>query len=180
MTKTEIVALQQALNQSGLAYRMLGAPLEEDGIYGPRTQAAHRAHLDAIDRTPVPNVTPPAAKPWWTSRALWGALATLAASLGGLAGYALDASQLTELAVTAATLASGLLALVGTLRRSAPIDPGLVARLPGGADLRLPVRAPGGPALGSGPGDGPGQPPGDAPAHRAGPGPDPRGAFTPE
>lgn len=129
MTKTEIVALQQALGFTGP---------EVDGIYGPLTQAAHRRYLDAL-AAPVPTLTPPAAKPWWTSRALWGALATLAASLGGLAGYVLDASQLTELAVTAATLASGLLALVGTLRRAAPIDPGLVARLPGG-DLRLPVR----------------------------------------
>jgi uncharacterized membrane protein len=78
--------------------------------------------------------------PWWTSRAFWGALATLVASAAGLAGYSLDAPQIAELAVMATTLLSGLLAFVGTLRRRAPIDQTLVARR-GDRTVRLPMRA---------------------------------------
>lgn len=151
-------ALQQELNRLGYG------PLVVDGIYGRHTAAAYQLYLDEQPAEPLPQPpAPPAPVPWWTSRALWGALATLAASAAGLAGYALDATQITELAVLAATLASGLLAFIGTLRRRAPIDQTLVARL-GDRTLRLPVRA-----------DRPDRP-------RSGPDQrrDPRGLFTPD
>ena len=46
MTKTDILALQQTLNQSGFAHQVNGEPLVEDGIYGPDTNRVYRAWLD--------------------------------------------------------------------------------------------------------------------------------------
>lgn len=155
MTPAATRALQAELNRLGYG------PLAEDGLYGRHTAAAYQRYL-AEHPAPGPVATPPAPPapvPWWTSRALWGALTTVAAALAGLAGYAIDAAQLEEIALSAITLASGLLALVGTLRRRAPIDATLVARV-GDRPLRLPLRPDRGAA--------------------AGPGPDPRGAFTPD
>lgn len=140
MTRAEIIALQRALNHSGLAYQILGELLEEDGIYGSNTQAVHQAHLDAVDQSAVPNVTPAAAKPWWASRAILGLLATVLASLAGRFGFEVDDDAITPLLLHAVELGGLAVAAWGTIRRSAPIDPTLVARVRG-ADVRLPVRA---------------------------------------
>jgi hypothetical protein len=137
MTKNETLALQRALNGSGLAYAVLGEALEEDGIYGPATDRVHRWHLD--HDTSIPTITPEPAKPWWTSRGLLGGLATIIVGVAGLAGYALDVAQITEIVVSASALVAGILSTVGSLRRKGAIDPTLVARLPGGRDVRLPV-----------------------------------------
>lgn len=129
MTRDEIIALQQALG------------VTPDGIYGPITQAAHRAYLDRINDTPsVPNITPPPAKPWWASRAILGLLATVLASLAGRFGFEVDDDAITPLLLHAVELGGLAVAAWGTVRRSAPIDPTLVARVRG-ADVRLPVRA---------------------------------------
>ena len=137
MTKTEILDLQRRLNEVGLAYLVLGEPLAEDGIYGPNTD---RVYTEWLDRDNVmPSVTPEPAKPWWTSRGLLGGLATIIVGVAGLAGYALDVAQITEIVVSASALVAGILSTVGSLRRKAPIDPTLVARMPGGRDVRLPV-----------------------------------------
>ena len=138
MTKPEILELQRRLNEVGLAYLVLGEPLEEDGIYGKRTREVHRWHLD--HDTSIPTVTPEPAKPWWTSRGLLGGLATIIVGVAGLAGYALDVAQITEIVVSASALVAGILSTVGSLRRKGAIDPTLVMRLPHGRDLRLPVR----------------------------------------
>lgn len=144
MTRAEIIALQRALNHSGLAYQVLGEPLDEDGIYGLNTQTVHQAHLDAVDRTAVPNVTPPSAKPWWASRAVLGLLAGVLAMLAGRFGWSIDDGQITDLLLKAVELGGLALAAWGTVRRSAPIDPTLVARV-GTRDVRLPVRTNGAP-----------------------------------
>jgi hypothetical protein len=136
MTRTETLALQRALNGSGLAYAVLGEPLAEDGIYGPNTDRVHRWHLD--HDTSIPTITPEPAKPWWTSRGLLGGLATIIVGVAGLAGYALDVAQITEIVVSASALVAGILSTVGSLRRKGAIDPTLVMRLPG-RDIRLPV-----------------------------------------
>lgn len=129
MTRDEIIALQQALG------------VTPDGIYGPITQAAHRAYLDRINDTPsVPNITPPPAKPWWASRAILGLLATVLASLAGRFGFEVDDDAITPLLLHAVELGGLAVAAWGTVRRSAPIDPTLVARV-GTRDVRLPVRS---------------------------------------
>lgn len=143
MTRAEVMALQQALG------------VRVDGIYGPITQAAHRAHLDAADTTPVPTLTPAPAKPWWASRTVLGLLATVLAGLANRAGWEISNDQITPILLHAVELGGLALAAWGTVRRSAPIDPTLVARLPGGRAVRLPVRT-------HGPGD---------------PDADPRGVF---
>lgn len=137
MTKAEIRSLQQALNQSGFAYSILGEPLVEDGIYGPATDRAHRAWLD--QDTAIPTVTPQPAKPWWQSRAILGLLASLLAMIAGRMGWGIDEGQITDVLLKATELGGLVLAAYGTLRRTAPIDPGLVARV-GTRDVRLPVR----------------------------------------
>ena len=138
MTRTDILVLQQTLNASGLAYRVLGKPLTEDGIYGPATDRVYRAKLD--EDASVPTVTPAPAKPWWTSRAVLGLLASVLAMIAGRMGWSIDDGQITEMLLRAVELGGLALAAWGTVRRSAPIDPTLVARV-GNRDVRLPVPA---------------------------------------
>jgi hypothetical protein len=137
MTKAETRELQRRLNEIGLAYQILGEPLKEDGIYGPDTD---RVYVNWLDRDSIiPSVTPEPAKPWWTSRALLGGMATIIVGIAGLAGYALDVAQITDVVVSASALVAGILSTVGSLKRKGAIDPTLVMRLPRGRDVRLPV-----------------------------------------
>ena len=137
MIKREIVALQQSLNQSGFAYQILGEALKEDGIYGPATDRVHRAWLDRDTR--IPTVTPPPAKPWWQSRAVLGLLASLLAMIAGRMGWGVDEGQITDVLLKATELGGLVVAAWGTIRRQAPIDSTLVARV-GTHSVRLPVR----------------------------------------
>lgn len=137
MTKREIVALQQSLNQSGFAYQILGEALKEDGIYGPATDRVHRAWLDRD--TAIPTVTPPPAKPWWQSRAILGLLASLLAMIAGRMGWGVDEGQITDVLLKATELGGLVVAAWGTIRRQGAIDPTLVARV-GTHSVRLPVR----------------------------------------
>jgi hypothetical protein len=137
MNKSEILELQRRLNEVGLASLVLGELLTEDGIYGPNTDRVYTAWLDRD--SVMPSVTPPPAKPWWTSRGLLGGLATIIVGVAGLAGYALDVAQITEIVVSASALLAGILSTVGSIKRKGAIDPTLVARLPHGRDVRLPV-----------------------------------------
>jgi hypothetical protein len=66
-------------------------------------------------------------------------LATIIVGVAGLAGYALDVAQITEIVVSASALVAGILSTVGSLKRKGAIDPTLVMRLPRGRDVRLPV-----------------------------------------
>ena len=137
MTKQEVLALQKALNQAGFAYHILGEPLAEDGIYGPATDRVHRAYLDRD--TAIPTVTPAPAKPWWQSRAILGLLASLLAMIAGRMGWSIDDGQITEILLRVTEVCGLIVAAWGTIRRQAPIDPTLVARV-GARDVRLPVR----------------------------------------
>lgn len=74
---------------------------------------------------PIPEADP---KPWWRSRGVVGALATVAASLAGLLGLELDSGMLTELILQAVALGGGVLALWGRLRTAQPIAPLLKRR----------------------------------------------------
>ena len=128
-----IQALQERLIELGYG------PLIVDGVYGKQTQAAYRRYLDEVDPD-TPTVTPEAPKPWWTSRALLGLLASFLAMVAGRFGLELDDESLTRILLQATELAGLVVAFWGTVRRAGPIDQTLVARL-GARDLRLPVRA---------------------------------------
>ncbi len=122
MTHTDVLRLQRHLNDHGFG------PLVEDGIYGPATQKAHEMQLHYV--VPAgPLIMPPAAKPWWTSRALIGALATIGLSIAGIFLDVSDVNpkELTDVLVAVSTGIAGLLALYGTIKRKAPIDPTLAA-----------------------------------------------------
>jgi hypothetical protein len=139
MTKNETLALQRALNGSGMAYAVLQEPLEEDGIYGKRTREVHRWHLD--HDTSIPTVTPEPAKPWWRSRAIIGLLTVGLAWAAGKAGWLIDDAQITQILLAVLEAIGMVVAAIGTVRRKGAIDPTLVMRLPHGRDVRLPVRA---------------------------------------
>jgi hypothetical protein len=147
MTNTEILELQRRLNEVGLAYLVLGKPLAEDGIYGPNTD---RVYVEWLDRDSVmPSVTPEAAKPWWQSRAIIGLFAAVLAGAAHAMGLEIGSDEITAILLSLVEFVGLGLAMWGTIRRQAPIDPTLVARLPGRGDVRLPMRperqTPGGP-----------------------------------
>ena len=136
MTRAEVRQLQINLNDLGYG------PLTVDGIYGPKTDAAFRKQTQENITPEV--IYPPVAKPWWTSRAVLGLLASVLAMIAGRFGWSIDDGQITEMLLRAVELGGLVLAAWGTVRRSAPIDPTLVARV-GHRDLRLPVRTNGAP-----------------------------------
>ena len=141
MTRAEIIAIQSELG------------VKADGIWGPKTAAVYAARM-AQDAPQAPVAMPPVSKPWWQSRAVIGLLASVLAMIASRLGWSIDDGQITELLLKAVELGGLVLAAWGTVRRSAPIDPTLVARV-GARDLRLPVRSHG----------------------AAGPADDPRGVF---
>lgn len=122
MTKSETIHLQHTLNNAGYG------PLVVDGVYGPATAAAYSRMLQLSDAggrgTPLP--TPAAAIPWWTSKAVVGGVITVAAGLAGVFGWSIDAGATTDAVTALITAVAGIVALVGTIRRKAPIDPTLV------------------------------------------------------
>lgn len=127
MTRAEIAAIQQQLTELG--YDNLTA----DGIWGPRTARAYEAYLAS---TPMGlAVAPPADKPWWTSSALIGGLISVAAWGASFAGFEFDVVTAKEALPELVGAIFAVVAVVGTWRRKAPIDPTLVA--PG---VRLPSR----------------------------------------
>ena len=136
MTRAEVRQLQINLNDLGYG------PLTVDGIYGPKTDAAFRKQSQENITPEV--IYPPVAKPWWTSRAVLGLLASVLALLAGRFGFEVNDGQITDILLKAVELGGLALAAWGTVRRSAPIDPTLVARV-GTRDVRLPVRSHGTP-----------------------------------
>ena len=127
MTRAEIIAIQFELG------------VQADGIWGPITAAAYAARM-AHEAPHAPVVMPPVSKPWWQSRAVLGLLASVLAMIAGRFGWSIDDGQITDLLLKAVELGGLALAAWGTVRRSAPIDPTLVARV-GTRDVRLPVRS---------------------------------------
>lgn len=112
MTRVETLKIQ----------RQLG--LKQDGIYGPKTAAAYQAWLNANTPETMPTPAPAAAKPWYLSRAVVGILVSMGALIANFWGWEVDVEE----AVTLVAGAGGLIAaLVGTLRRRAPIDGSILA-----------------------------------------------------
>jgi hypothetical protein len=56
-------------------------------------------------------------------------------------GLEIGSEEITAILLSLVEFVGLGLAMWGTIRRKAPIDPTLVARLPHGRDVRLPVRA---------------------------------------
>ena len=130
MTQAEVIALQREINEK------TGFKLAEDGIYGPATAEAYQYYIDQITPRRVPTPVPPAPKPWWQSRAIWGLIATIVAGVAQRYGYEVDKDGLTNLFLQIIEVGGLALALFGTVRRHQPLDATLVApglRLPGGS-----------------------------------------------
>lgn len=117
MTKSEIITIQRQLNAAGWSVKI-------DGVYGPETHGAYQAWLNANTPESMPTPAPAAAKPWFLSRAVIGILVSMAALAANVWGWEIDVEEATTLAVGAGGL---LMALVGTLRRRAPIDGSVLA-----------------------------------------------------
>lgn len=57
-------------------------------------------------------------KPWWMSKAMWGGIVAAAAGIAGVAGLSLDATdqaQIVDWIVSGATIAGGIMAMIGRL-----------------------------------------------------------------
>ena len=132
MTRADIIHLQTRLAELG--YR----PGPVDGWYGEQTRRAYQTYLDDQNSS-VPNLTPAPQKPWYLSRAVMGALATIIASGAGIAGWVVDAGHLAEILSSLATLGFGILSFVGTIYRKGEIRRGKIAAVSeyGGVDDRI-------------------------------------------
>lgn len=132
MTRADIIHLQTRLAELG--YR----PGPVDGWYGEQTRRAYQTYLDDQNSS-VPNLTPSPQKPWYLSRAVLGALATIIASGAGIAGWVVDAGHLADILSSTATLIFGVLAFIGTIYRKGEIRRGKIPAVsqPRGTDDRI-------------------------------------------
>lgn len=132
MTRADIIELQTRLTELG--YR----PGAIDGWYGEQTQRAYQQYLSDQNGS-IPNLAPAPQKPWYLSRAVLGALATIIASGAGIAGWVVDAGHLADILSSTVTLVFGVLAFVGTIYRKGEIRRGKITPVSesGGADDRL-------------------------------------------
>ena len=130
MTRAEILTLQRDLAARGY-------PLKADGIYGPKTAEAYQDWLNQHTPQDVATPAPPAAKPWWTSRAILGLLATVLTMMAGHFGLEIDDATITPILLQVVELGGLVVAAWGTVTSKAPIDNSLVARVHG-QSVRLP------------------------------------------
>ena len=131
MTRDDVIELQTLLIGLGFLPQITaqGAP-SADGIYGPRTRRAYEQYLATRPRDPVVMV-PTAVKPWWESKALISSIATVVTgavtvaaivSTGGAAALATP-----EVIGAIGAVITGAGGIYGTITRTQPIDPTLVA-----------------------------------------------------
>ena len=129
MNKGEVAALQREINDT------CGFNLVVDGRYGPKTAEAYQYYIN--QRTPyrITTPVPPAPKPWWQSRTIWGLIATIVAGLAGRYGVEVDAGELTNVLLQIIEVGGLALAVFGTVRRTQSLSVAGAAgglRLPGG------------------------------------------------
>lgn len=130
MTKQEVAALQREINDT------CGFKLVVDGIYGPKTAEAYQYYINQFTPRRITTPVPLAQKPWWTSRAIMGLIASGLALLAARWDWQINEDSLTQLLLEVAQFAGLVMAFIGTVRRRAPIDAGAVlpgVRLPGGS-----------------------------------------------
>lgn len=118
MTRQEIAEIQAQLVA-------LGYTVAVDGVWGPRTAAAYQRYLATMPVSLA--VAPPADKPWWTSSALIGGLISVAAWGASFAGFQFDVESAKQAIPELVGAIFAVVAVIGTWRRKAPIDPTLVA-----------------------------------------------------
>jgi hypothetical protein len=127
LDRSEIAEIQLRLTQLGFG------DLAPDGIWGPRTARAYTSYLATMPVSLA--VPPPADKPWWTSSALIGGLISATAWGASFAGFEFNVEAAKQAIPELIGAIFAVVAVIGTWRRKAPIDPTLVA--PG---VRLPRR----------------------------------------
>ncbi len=127
LSRAEISEIQARLTALGFG------DLVPDGIWGPQTARAYTSYLGTMPVSLA--VPPPADKPWWTSSALIGGLVSVAAWGASFAGFTFDVESAKQAIPELIGAVFAVVAVVGTWRRKAPIDPTLVA--PG---VRIPRR----------------------------------------
>jgi len=137
MTPDDIRNIQKVLKDQGYF------PFHIDGVWTPETAAAYSKYWeDRHVEISVPIQAPEAAKPWWTSRGIWGPLLILAAVPVQLTlGITYDPEATTELLIPLIEAipqfmvgVGGALAWFGRTKAQSPIDINQV--LP---HVRLPV-----------------------------------------
>lgn len=133
MTRQETLRLQKQINAAG------NGPVEEDGIAGPKTEAAYARMLKDSNaggvgtRMPVP----PAWHPWWSNRALIGFAGAALAGWMQSRGWPVDVAALVDFLLQVVSVISMAFGLWGVATQKSRIDPTLVARI-GSRDVRLP------------------------------------------
>ena len=124
MTREEVRELQIKMRSLGFD------PGSIDGIYGPKTKLAYENYTASRPRD-MAVMIPEAAKPWWDSKALVSSIATVAIGVGTLAavvGTGGIAALATPEAIGAlGAVVTGAGGIYGTITRTQPIDPTLVA-----------------------------------------------------
>jgi peptidoglycan hydrolase-like protein with peptidoglycan-binding domain len=118
MTRQEIAEIQAQLVA-------LGYTVTVDGVWGPRTATAYQRYLATMPVSLA--VAPPADKPWWTSSALIGGLISVAAWGASFAGFQFDVESAKQAIPELVGAIFAVVAVIGTWRRKAPIDPTLIA-----------------------------------------------------
>jgi hypothetical protein len=138
LTRNEKRAIQRTLIQTGFLDPELpdGTPAD-DGIWGPVTDRAYSQYWASRPvEIAVPVVAPAPAEPWWVSGTHWSLVAIVASGALGLAGFAVDSGELSQILATLAATIAGIIGLYRNATRKNPIDSTLVARV-GGRDVRI-------------------------------------------
>jgi len=131
MTREDVIELQTLL--IGLGFLPPLTPegrRNDDGIYGPATKRAYEYYIASRPKD-MTVMVPNAAKPWWESKALISSIATVVTgavtvaaivSTGGAAALATP-----EVIGAIGAVITGAGGIYGTITRTQPIDPTLVA-----------------------------------------------------
>lgn len=138
-TREEKRRIQQDLIRLGFLDPLLPSGDDaDDGIWGPVTDRAYAQYWATRPvEISIPMVSPAPAEPWWVSGTHWSLLGIVLSGVLGLAGWQLDAGELTAVLSMAAATIGGAIGLYRNAKRAHPIDPTLMARV-GGRDVRWP------------------------------------------
>jgi peptidoglycan hydrolase-like protein with peptidoglycan-binding domain len=124
VTREEVREIQIKMRSLGFD------PGSIDGIWGPKTRLAYEHYIASRPRE-MTVMIPEAAKPWWESKALISSISTVAIGIGtiaavvGTGGIAAIATPEAIGAIGAVVAGAG--GIYGTVTRTQPIDPTLVA-----------------------------------------------------
>ena len=124
MTREEIRDLQIKMRSLGFD------PGSIDGIYGPKTKLAYENYTASRPKD-MTVMIPSAVKPWWESKALISSITTVAIGIGTIAAVVSTggaaALATPEVIGAIGAVITGAGGIYGTVTRTQPIDPTLVA-----------------------------------------------------